>query len=92
MERRLLRGRAVQVGSLRPVLKAPGTKRLKLECDVLLSTSVFESNLRQYNEVSCDGEVSRDLLVLLAGRCKLPLSKPVLKAPTCMVSALETMI
>jgi len=31
-------------------LKLPGTKRLRLNCDVLLSTSAFEFNLRRYNE------------------------------------------
>ena len=30
------------------LLKAPGTKRLKLKCDVLLSTSAVKLNLRRY--------------------------------------------
>jgi len=30
-------------------LKAPGTKRLKLKCDILLSTCAFKFNLRRYN-------------------------------------------
>jgi len=30
-------------------LKPPETKRLKLNCDVLLSTSAFKFNLRRYN-------------------------------------------
>jgi len=29
-------------------LKPPGTKRLKLNCDILLSTSAFKFNLRHY--------------------------------------------
>ena len=31
-------------------LKPPGTKRLKLKCDTLLSTSAFKSNLRRYTK------------------------------------------
>jgi hypothetical protein len=41
-------GRAVQVGPLKPKLKPPGTKRLKPKCDILLSTSAFNFNLRHY--------------------------------------------
>jgi len=40
----------VQVYPIKPKLKPPGTKRLKLNCDVLLSTSAFKINLRRYNE------------------------------------------
>jgi hypothetical protein len=42
-------GRAVQVDTIRPRLKPPGTKRLKLNCDVLLSTSALRFNLRRYS-------------------------------------------
>jgi hypothetical protein len=45
-------GRAVQVDPMRPKLKPPGTKRLKLKCDILLSTSAFKFNLRCYSPVS----------------------------------------
>jgi len=41
-------GRAAQVDPMRPVLKAPGTKRLKLKCDILLSTSAFKFKLRRH--------------------------------------------
>ena len=34
----------------KPKLKPPGTKRLKVNCDVLLSTSAFKFNLRRYKE------------------------------------------
>jgi hypothetical protein len=37
---------------MRPKLKPPGTKRLKLNCGVLLSTSAFKFNLRCYVTVS----------------------------------------
>jgi len=38
----------VQVDPIQPVLKAPGAKRLKLECDILLSNSTFKFNLRRH--------------------------------------------
>jgi len=34
---------------MKPKLKPPGTKHLELKCDILLSTSAFECNLRRYN-------------------------------------------
>jgi len=33
---------------MKPLLKPPGTQRLKLNCDILLSTSAFNFNLRRY--------------------------------------------
>jgi hypothetical protein len=44
-------GRAVQVDPIKPKLKPPGAKRLKLECVVLVSTSAFKFNLRRYISV-----------------------------------------
>ncbi len=41
-------GKAVQVDPVKPKLKLPGTKRLKLKCHVLRSTSAFRFNLRRY--------------------------------------------
>ena len=38
----------MQVDPLKPKLKPPGSKRLKLKCDTLLSTSAFKFNLRRY--------------------------------------------
>ena len=35
---------------IKPKLKPPGTKRLKLKCDVLLSGSSFKFNLRRYTK------------------------------------------
>jgi len=49
-------GRAVQVASIRPTLKAPGTKRLTLKCDESLSNFAFNFNLRRY---SLAGGISR---------------------------------
>ena len=33
---------------MKPKLKPPGTKRLKLKCDILLSTFAFNFDLRRY--------------------------------------------
>jgi hypothetical protein len=44
-------GKAVQVDPMKPMLKAPGTKNLKLQCDILLSNFAFKSNLRRYTWV-----------------------------------------
>ena len=41
-------GRAVQVDPVKPTLKAPGTKRLKLIYAELLSNFGFKFNLRRY--------------------------------------------
>ena len=42
-------GKAVQVDpTMKPKLKPPGTKRLKLKCDVLPSNFAFKFNLRRY--------------------------------------------
>jgi hypothetical protein len=43
------RGRAVQVELVKLMLKAPGTKRLKLACDDPLSNFAFKCNLRRYS-------------------------------------------
>ena len=41
-------GRAVQAQPIKPVLKAPGNKRLKLQCDILRSNFAVKFNLRRY--------------------------------------------
>ena len=38
----------MQVDPIKPKLKPPGTKRLKLKYDILLSTSAFKFNLRRF--------------------------------------------
>jgi len=48
----LFLGRAVQVDPIKPTLKAPGTKRLKLKYDELLSHLAFKFNLRRYTWVT----------------------------------------
>jgi hypothetical protein len=41
-------GEAVQVDSIKLKLKLPGSKSLKLKCDILLSTLAFKFKLRRY--------------------------------------------
>jgi len=43
-----LLGGAVQVDPIKLKLKPPGTERLRLKCDILLSSSAFKSDLRRY--------------------------------------------
>ena len=40
----------MQVDPIKPTLKAPGLKRLKLKCDKLLSTFALKFNLLRYSE------------------------------------------
>ena len=42
-------GRPVQLDPIKPNLKPPGTERLKLKCDVLLSTFALKFNLCRYS-------------------------------------------
>ena len=48
-EHALVLGKAVQVDPMKPKLKPPGTKRLKLKYDGLLSKFGFKLNLRRYS-------------------------------------------
>ena len=41
----------MQLDPIRPTLKAPGTKRLNLKYDELLSEVAFKFNVRRYNSV-----------------------------------------
>jgi hypothetical protein len=85
------RGRAVQVIPIKPTLKAPGTKRSKLQYDELLSSFAFNFNLRRYSLVGLEGptlsvpprtlpaNTSYDFLLTVCysvGRCRLTLSNP----------------
>ena len=60
---------------MKPTLKLPGAKRLKLTCDILLSTSAFKFRLRRYNAVYdlWTRTVAHSDLV---GWCRLTLSNP----------------
>ena len=59
--RRLAPSKAVQVDPIKPTLKAPGTKRLKLKHDKVLSSFAFKFNLRRYNPAmrTCDAVQAR---------------------------------
>ena len=46
----------MQVDPIKPRLKAPGTRRLKLQYDELLSTFAFKFDLRRYTKGSGDKE------------------------------------
>jgi hypothetical protein len=67
----------VHVDPIRPKLKPPGTQRLKLNCDVLLSTSAFEFNLRRYMKVAVVTDGER----ILGEAVQVEPVKPTLKAP-----------
>ena len=62
----------MQVDPIKPTLKAPGAKRLKLKCDELLSSFAFNFNLRRYT--SCRDD--RFAAIYMVGRCRLHLSSP----------------
>jgi hypothetical protein len=47
------RGWPVQVKPMKPTLKAPGSKLLKLSYDEPLSKFALKLNLRRYNEGGC---------------------------------------
>jgi ABC-type transport system involved in Fe-S cluster assembly fused permease/ATPase subunit len=76
----------VQVDRIGPKLKPPRTKRLKLKCDIVLSTSAFKFNLRRYNEVEKAARAAQFSRFIeqncaqgyqtMAGQCRLTLSNP----------------
>jgi hypothetical protein len=74
----------VQVDSIKPVLKAPITKRLKLKIDGPLSSFAFKFNLRRYNKEIVIEKI-KDLVqekyggiaeTVMVRRCRLTLSSP----------------
>jgi len=82
---------------MKPTLKAPEYKRLKLKHYNPLSRFAFNFNLRRYISDSCTSAALANMsssgnpaAAHAVGQCRLTVSKPVLKAP--MVSALETII
>ena len=79
-------GKAVQVDPMKLMLKPPGTRHLKLKCDILLSTFAFTFNWRRYTMVISTGAKAAGLSVSiferlerLVRRCSLTLLKPTLK-------------
>jgi hypothetical protein len=72
----------VLVDPIKPTLKAPETKRLKLKYDELLSPFAFNFNLRRYSTASNAAHLLLELLGQhpamrrVVGRCRLTLSNP----------------
>ena len=56
---------------MKPKLKPPGSKRLKLQCDDLLSNFAFKFNLRRYIEVPSFQAPDEALVVLMASPASL---------------------
>jgi hypothetical protein len=64
---------------------------LELECHKLVSTFAFNFNLRHYIEEFVQLiKPEQDMAANEVGRCRLTVSKSMLKAPMVSVSALET--
>jgi hypothetical protein len=42
---------------MKPKLKPPGTERLKLKCDILLSTSAFKFNVRRCTKADLSASI-----------------------------------
>ena len=89
----------MQVDPIRPSLKAPGTKRLKLNNDEPLQFAFnfgVKCNLRRFNQATCSTSIINYAPKILersgveVRRCRLTQSNPLLKAP--MVSAIGTII
>ena len=81
-------GRVVQVDPIKSKSKAPGTKRLKLKCELLLSSLPFKFNLRRYTmpsavDIEKEGMsaprvygFSKLYFKRVVERCRLTLSNP----------------
>jgi hypothetical protein len=65
----------VLVDPMEPTLKAPGSKRLKLERKKMLSNFVFDSNLRRYNQVYNASSLRTECLAQLDQVAKVQSSK-----------------
>ena len=61
----------MQVDPMQPKLKPPGTERLKLKCDIMLTKPALKFNMRHYAEV-----VIKPSGCALVGRSRLTLSNP----------------
>ena len=65
---------------------------MNLKCDEPLSNVAFNFNVRRYTLVLHGGLPSDTSVTLNVGRCRLPVSKPVLKAPRVSEYSLEARI
>jgi hypothetical protein len=82
-------GRVMQVDPIKLMLKPPGAKHWRLQCDELLSSFAFKFNLRCYSKLRPAAMWPMQAAATLVGWCRLTVSKP---AKARMVSALETEI
>jgi hypothetical protein len=83
----------VQVDPIKPALKAPESKHLKPKYYELPSNLAFKFNLRRFKTGVEFGVANYHMPCMFRNpkvrRCRLTVSKPVLKAKAPMVSALE---
>ena len=65
----------MRVDPIKPTLKVPGTKRLKLKRVDLLSSFAFKFNLRRYNKDAKEGKADEkaEKEMEKVGRCRLTL-------------------
>jgi hypothetical protein len=61
---------------MKTVLKAPGTVRLKLKYDDLLSSFAFKVNVRRFTKEEARAAEARAAAAAAVGRCRLTLSNP----------------
>jgi hypothetical protein len=72
-------------------IESAWVQRLKLRYDELVSNFAFNFNLRRYSMIGRPSLENAEVhAVIEVERCRVAVSKPVLKAP--MASALETVI
>jgi hypothetical protein len=62
---------------MKPKLKPPGTKRLKLNCDILLSTSAFKFNLRRYSWGMRQDPLTHKAMIEAFRGCAHPFINPI---------------
>jgi len=60
----------VQGAPIKPTVKAPGTERLNLQYDTLLSSVAFKFNLRRFTQAAharaCHSQVLSEVVIALA--------------------------
>jgi hypothetical protein len=69
-------GRLVQIDPIKLMLKATGTKRLKLTYDKMLSNVAFKIDLRLYTKVKARSLAAMPRLMPKVGRLRSTLSNP----------------
>ena len=80
-------GGAVQVDPIKPTLKAPGSERLKLNCDELLSSFAFKLKLRHYNWEGEQAAAAAATMMMLTGEGEGELEPAAAAAAEAQVAA-----